>query len=814
MREARLLAQLAHRNVVAIYDVGVVGEQLFLAMELVVGGTLSDWRRAAPRSWRDIVARFVEAARGLAAAHAAGIVHRDFKPANVLVGSDGRARITDFGLSRGTDDAGLLPSPSPTDNVTESGVLVGTPAYMAPEQRRGITTAASDQYSFCVALTEALDGQLPVEQGLPLQSQWPPVGAPRAVRRVIERGLRQNPGERFASMDALIVELARDPGERRRRTLVAVGGLALLVANVLLVARTLGGSCAGGESLFDRVLSAVRRQKLTATRDRMVASNVALADEEKSRWQRYMSDLDRYHQAWSASYTEACEATRRRHTQTEDAMELRMACLDSRLASVDAFVSQLELGDRDRELQLASHERLDPLWACSDLAELSRPIHLPADAATRAKIAAVRARIARAQAANSAGDVRSAHSEAHGAVDDARATGYGPVLAEALFSLGAVEKGASEGLLAQPDLESAALTGESAHHDYVVAQARVELVDVVGGLLDHVDEAQHLVPRAQAALERWGDDPPLRRALLVARARVATAAAKPDDARAFLQEDLRALGSPPPNDSQGQLELARLDESLGAVELGAQNRDQARADFERALAIEVPLLGRHHPEVLKLRFDINDTRPLQGHLADWQDILRLTEELYGPNHLEVGRVLGRIGLTTMDNKPLIASVGLPAMARAMAIYQVALPADHHVLLATRAEYGALLMQIDRYAEAEPYLAERLAYVQKHPRPRKLELTIALSMHTVCLLKMQRYPEAKAEIEQQMSMWSSHTPLHLRADTQYSYAQVLWVLGNKATARSFARQAVAGLRADSGAETSSTIAIIEAWLKAH
>src|SRR5579862_4327593 len=165
VREAQAMARVSHANVLTVYDAGTVGDEVFIAMELVDGVTLGRWLRAERRAWRDVIDRFVGAGRGLAAAHAAGLVHRDFKPDNVLVAASGAVRVTDFGLARAAreSDPDAAPSPSASPSrLTQTGAVLGTPAYMAPEQVRGeAVDARADQFSFCVALYEALWGETP-----------------------------------------------------------------------------------------------------------------------------------------------------------------------------------------------------------------------------------------------------------------------------------------------------------------------------------------------------------------------------------------------------------------------------------------------------------------------------------------------------------------------------------------------------------------------------------------------------------------------------------------------------------------------------
>lgn len=205
MREARALARLAHPHVVSVYDVGMHQDRIFVVMEFVAGTTLSTWLAQADRSTHEIVDVFCQAGLGLAAAHEAGLVHRDFKPDNVLIGEDGRVRVTDFGLARifGSSDGILSGSPeAPGGSVTQTGTVLGTPAYMAPEQRAGAQAdARSDQYSFCVALSEALTGKRPAPDGPPQLDRKRLKGA---AYRAVRRGLAHDPHARLPNMCALV----------------------------------------------------------------------------------------------------------------------------------------------------------------------------------------------------------------------------------------------------------------------------------------------------------------------------------------------------------------------------------------------------------------------------------------------------------------------------------------------------------------------------------------------------------------------------------------------------------------------------------
>ncbi len=259
-REAKTLARLSSANVVAALDIGIYADRVFLVMELVEGPTLAGWQRAAPRTWRQILDAFLEAGDGLAAAHEVGIIHRDFKPQNVLIGADGKARVSDFGLARASEvDAvagengapGFAEVGDERQTLTEAGALIGTPRYMAPEQfLRQPADVKADQFSFCVALYEALYGGHPfaaegaakgsvagaldtlkkaVLSGRPAA---PPrnAQAPRSIAAVLTRGMARNPEDRFPSLREAIVAVRASAETRTKRRLRASIAIAVAVA--------------------------------------------------------------------------------------------------------------------------------------------------------------------------------------------------------------------------------------------------------------------------------------------------------------------------------------------------------------------------------------------------------------------------------------------------------------------------------------------------------------------------------------------------------------------------------------------------------
>ena len=301
-REALALARLSHPNVVAIHDVGVRGDEVWLAMEYVEGRTVARWLAESTRTWPEVLDVMIRVGRGLEAAHASGLVHRDVKPDNVMIGGDShssyRVVVTDFGLARAMErrESGVAQAsePSPLDSeMTHAGALLGTPAYMSPEQLAGhIADAKSDQFGFAVMLWEALFGRRPfgganacelaaAVLGGSIRAPRRGHGVPTGLRRIVERGLARDPSQRHPSIGAMVSALEREAARCRRRPRWIALATAIVTVLAVLGMRRIDAHAAGKVHTRSHRASSI------------FANTVPSIDRSSSAWERARrNDLD------------------------------------------------------------------------------------------------------------------------------------------------------------------------------------------------------------------------------------------------------------------------------------------------------------------------------------------------------------------------------------------------------------------------------------------------------------------------------------------------------------------------------------------
>ncbi|HUQ02152.1 MAG TPA: serine/threonine-protein kinase [Kofleriaceae bacterium] len=540
LREAQAAARLSHRNVVTVHEVGAVEDgpaagQIFIAMELVDGETLTKWQ-ATPRAWRDVVATYLQAARGLAAAHAAGLVHRDFKPDNVLVGKDGEVRVTDFGLaavsgedaaaaaaglgprasglgSEASDLGGGTPTPvsslspmMPNAKLTSTGDVMGTPLFMAPEQRKSrAVDARADQYAFCVALFRALYGVYPFgvgsEESLARRAEAFEIevvtkrGVPAVVNRVVARGLKPDPGARWRDMAALIAALEETLGAQRRKAIgaAAVGGGIVVAAGLAFFAMRGGASsgsvCSTGERELQTVWNADARGRASTA---FGASGVPDAGEA---WRRVEGSVDAWGRDWQSAFTSACRAARVEKRESEAVLARREACLTSQL---DVLAGVLHVWQRaDREIVGRAAESALRLPRIADCA--TPPPVAPGGAA------ALRQTLSELTALHIAGNFVEALPRAREALGKARELGDRSLEAEAGILLGRLERNAGEDT-ARSTFFDAAAASEAAGRDDLAVEAWSDWIYVASAVGVADAEIEAASRRAEAALRRAGED--------------------------------------------------------------------------------------------------------------------------------------------------------------------------------------------------------------------------------------------------------------------------------------------------------------------
>jgi tetratricopeptide (TPR) repeat protein len=587
-------------------------------MEFADAGTVRSWLKDGDRTIHEILDVFLAAGSGLVAAHAAGLVHRDFKPDNVVVGTDGRVRVLDFGLARlrqgetttpASRDSDLaIETRSPlTDQLTEAGTVMGTPAYMAPEIHDGLgADARSDQFAFGVALFEALYRIRPYDKAdlvpprsSPTPKSTPDIGLPARLARTVTRSIAIDPAARFPTMDALLAELALDPNRNRRR--VAIGaafgvlGLGVIGSIVLATRSPPVALCTGTERALAGVWDPPVKHEIHSG---FAATKKPWAEASYNGLARA---LDGYAKDWTEATVGNCEATRIRGEQTEKVFAARQLCLDQRLEELRVLAKLLQQpSDALVEKADKAAFELEPVAACANTASLISPDVIPVE--HRKKYLELLFTLASARASMIAGQYVAGLASAQHAIDEGNAIHADDVVAAALMTRGTVLQLA--GNQKEGDAELAEAT-------WVALRARLEVLASRSALANAMAQAEHADSLPTARL--WLD--------------LATATA-----------------SKPNVDPLFEMQML---ETRGAIEAQQGELTAAIATHQKGLEAALALYGANSPELWGPENQIATT---MGRAGAWvaamphlEHALALREAAVGPDHPDVGLLMSNLG---------------------------------------------------------------------------------------------------------------------------------------------------------------------------
>jgi len=713
LREARALAQLDHPGIVGVHDVGTIDGRVFVTMDFIEGRNLRDW--AQERPWREVLETCIEAGRGLSAAHAVGLVHRDFKPDNVLVGDDGRVRVVDFGLSR-LADAPLVPDlrdPSATGGadsieVTQQGALVGTPAYMAPEQlRQARSDEGSDQFAFAVTAWEMLYRERPYpgrdledlcrafEAGdEPLAPTASPV--PRRVRGLLQRALSIEPELRFPSLATLLDGLGDRPRQRAMRRAAWMAPTAAAAAAALWIG--LGDPaavCANAEAQLIGIWDFERAQALQET----------FADAGHPRAAAIFAStsglLDRYAAGWVDMRTAACEATSVRGEQSPALMDLRMACLDRRSGELSALVASLSRGSsQDLDHAVDAVLRLEPLEICADTPLLTATAPRPSAPNQLADLELLETRMAALKAARESGDPAVVLENAERLARDADELGHAPLTAEAWYLVGDLQDLQGQFDSSENSLFRAWSASRLGGHDEYLIRTLNLLVWLDGNDRGRLADAERWQQLARAELERAESGPLLRADFQSNWGSALQVAGRIDESLAAHRQALRLREQLFGPDSYA---VAKSLNNLGSVQFTAGRFQAALELYGRALAISRQVLGTH-PAVAMTISNVGAAHTELGDHSKSREMaaeaLQMRRGLFGDESPWAGLSLLNLGFASIGDRPTDA---LGYFASAEDNLTASLPSDHPYQAFALSGRGRALVALNRWTEAVPVM---------------------------------------------------------------------------------------------------------------
>ncbi|MGH1340122.1 MAG: tetratricopeptide repeat protein [Nannocystales bacterium] len=733
-REAQALAQLQHPNVIAVFEVGEADGIHFIAMEYVSGRTLKRWLLDSTRSVTEVLDVFVQAGRGLQAAHDAGLVHRDFKPSNVLVGDDGRVCVVDFGIATAhslgfTLDPGLLTQDLPVDageDLTGTGMVLGTPAYMAPEQHvDGEIDARSDQFSFCASLYEALYGVRPFEgtndrniavakRRMNLTAPEEERTVPTRVRRATLRGLQPSPSERWPSMIPLIRALERASRPRRRPVLWAAGIAAVLGAGVVAAERDQGHGCRPGAERAAEVWSDARAASVQRRFEELKGPLGVDAARGVDAWLRPHLEV------WSEQHDEVCRA-RAAGEIDDDGLDLRMHCVQARLAETSAIVDVLLDADADvvTKSTQAAASLLSPS-ICSDVDALRVQSAPPPPVSLAAEVERIRELLAIARAQETAGRWSLGYETAKKAEAAAEGVPYRPTQLEAALVSGVLATRLGELEAAKTKLTETAHDAAAEGLDHFAALAAGQLVFVQG----------YQLADREAGLQ-WG--------------RHADAAAQ----RARLQ---------------GR-RLARIRSNIASVYFGMGDYETAATHYRETIALLEQSVAPDHPDIANLLNNLGGALVNLGRFDEAETALDRARRVWS-TQLGERHPLVAVALTSQSalyERRREYDKALEVSAIALSIRRDELGAEHPSVATTLDNQASLQLYTGQLKEAEAAARQALALRRKTFPESHPHIASSLTNLGMILEKQERFEDAATVSRQAAEMWDATLgPEHLHS----------------------------------------------------
>ncbi len=824
LREARALARLNDPNVVVIHDAGELEGHAWVAMEFIAGITLD--RASLAAGWKEIVQLFAAAAHGLAAAHEAGIVHRDFKPTNVIVGNDvrgtnlhGRVRVLDFGLAH------LGPATAPEAMVTHgddsrhdgSSARVGQPgtvSYMAPEQLEGKDPdARADQFAFCVALFEALFGHRPFiaahRSELLAQMRAGVLSIPLRPRvpawlgRVLTRGLALDPDDRYRDMRALLRDLESNRGRGTRSAVLGLGSAAVAATIAFAAASSTRDPCATAAADVDAAWNDEARERMQAG---FRAVDVPYAEHA---WIGTRDGLGAYAEGLVAMRAAACQATMQRGA-LDVPHPRRDQCLDARtrafthavriLSEPDATVVERasEVVDGLPDLQLCAHESV-----------LASALPVPDSEEDHLRIEASRDDLAGANALRAAGNYANADALATGALATANEIGYAPLIAEAEDSLALLRDIQGETAEAERLWRDALFVAETNDHVEVAALASTSLVVLLAQDRSRTERAEEMAARCWAVLVRAGEPTDLVADYLQAQRMIHMNAGNYADALAWSERAIQLADNP-------ILEATALS-GRGALLDRLGRPEEAVHDMQRALELVRNTLGPDHPIAGDYMFNLGKVLSSTGEFER-------ARVLFDDTRVNVERNLGAYHAFVADIEQQLSFVyeGAGDLARAIESARAAIrilsandEATPYVVARKRETLAWLLL---KNGDTEQALAEFEALhrlFDQHGTADALSAIYALHGKGETLLAMNRPGDALAPLEEARSRAAERreSPL-FRAGIDISLGKSLVAAGrDRARALALVRDAIATLAASPN-NLADDLAEARAWLRKH